>query len=153
MPSDQPAAARPPRRRSRAPGFRLRHVVLLAALLIPCGLALQRLAAVVDYRWLAAYAVGISLATYGVYGADKDSAEDKASRWRAPERLLHALELAGGWPAAFVAQRRLRHKCSKFSYQLTYWCIVAIHVGLAADYAWGWRATQAMWRHWFPPGP
>ena len=31
---------------------------------------------------------------------------------------LHTLELIGGWPAAFLAQRWLRHKCSKRSFQM-----------------------------------
>ena len=141
---------REPRRRRRPPGFQLRHAIVLAALLVPCGFALHRLSALVDYRWLAAYGVGISLATYGVYGADKDSAADKASRWRAPERLLHAFELAGGWPAAYVAQQRLRHKCSKVSYQITFWIIVGVHVCVAADYALGWRGARAIYAACFP---
>jgi hypothetical protein len=31
----------------------------------------------------------------------------------------------GGWPGAFVAQRRLRHKCVKRKYQIVFWLIVA----------------------------
>ena len=128
----------------RRPGLRPWHLVLLLALLIPPGLALHRLSAFVDYRWLLAYAVVISLATYALYGADKDSAADKGSRWRAPEKLLHAFELAGGWPGAFLAQRRLRHKCSKLSYQVVFWLIVALHLGAATDYQLGWRITRRM---------
>lgn len=37
--------------------------------------------------------------------------------WRVPERLLHVLELSGGWPGSFVAQRLFRHKVSKGEYQ------------------------------------
>jgi len=37
---------------------------------------------------------------------------------------LHLLELLGGWPGAFLAQRRLRHKCSKRRYQFVFWLIV-----------------------------
>ena len=118
------------------------HLVLLVVLLLPSGLALQRLATFIDYRWLLAYAIAISLATYALYGADKDSAKDKASRWRAPEKLLHAFELAGGWPGAFLAQQQLRHKCAKFSYQLVFWLIVAVHVCVATDYVRGWRIAR-----------
>jgi uncharacterized membrane protein YsdA (DUF1294 family) len=119
-------------------------LILLTALLVSPGLALHRLSAFVDFRWLAAYGIVVSLATYAVYGADKDSAADKTSKWRAPEKLLHGLELAGGWPGAFLAQRRLRHKCSKLSYQIVFWLIVSVHVYAATDYQLNWRLAQAI---------
>ncbi|HTT57984.1 MAG TPA: DUF1294 domain-containing protein [Opitutaceae bacterium] len=121
------------------------HFVVLLLLVLPSGLALHRLAAVIDYRWLLAYAIVISLVTYAVYGADKDSAADRASRWRASERLLHGLELAGGWPGAFLAQRRFRHKTAKLSYQVVFWLIVALHVAVATDYVRDWSVTRAVW--------
>ncbi|HTX64227.1 MAG TPA: hypothetical protein VMD31_00510, partial [Opitutaceae bacterium] len=80
------------RPKDAAGGLHLRHLVILLVLLVPDGLALRRLAAVIDYRWLLGYAVTVSLATYALYGADKDSAADSASRWRASERLLHGFE-------------------------------------------------------------
>lgn len=119
-------------------------LIILAALLVSPGLALHRLSAFVDFRWLAAYGIVISLATYAVYGADKDSAQDRTSKWRAPEKLLHGLELAGGWPGAFLAQRRLRHKCSKLSYQIVFWLIVSLHVYAATDYQLNWRLARAI---------
>jgi uncharacterized membrane protein YsdA (DUF1294 family) len=143
MPSEPETAKPAPR--SRPGRLRLRHLVILLVLLLPSGLALRRLAAVVPYPWLLVYAIGISVCTYALYGADKDSAADPASHWRAPEKLLHALELAGGWPGAFLAQRRLRHKSAKISYQLVFWLIVALHVGVATDYVRGWRTTRAIW--------
>jgi len=121
------------------------HFVILLVLVLPSALALRRLAAVIDYRGLLAYAVVISLVTYAVYGADKDSAADPASRWRASERLLHGLELAGGWPGAFLAQRRFRHKTAKFSYQIVFWLIVALHVAVATDYVRDWAVSRALW--------
>jgi uncharacterized membrane protein YsdA (DUF1294 family) len=121
-----------------------RHLVLLLALLVFPTLALHRLSAFIGIGWLLGYAATISLLTYAVYGADKDSAQDETSRWRAPEKLLHGLELAGGWPGAFLAQRRLRHKCSKVSYQIVFWFIVTLHVYLATDYVLGWRIARAL---------
>jgi len=118
------------------------HVVVLLILLLPSGLAMRRLAAAVDYRWLIAYGLAVSMVTYAVYAADKDSAADKTSRWRAPELLLHAFELAGGWPGAFLAQRQLRHKSSKISYQIVFWLIVAAHVYVATDFQLGWRIAR-----------
>jgi uncharacterized membrane protein YsdA (DUF1294 family) len=41
--------------------------------------------------------------------------------------------LLGGWPGAFLAQRRLRHKCSKGSYQFVFWGIVLLYQLAAAD--------------------
>jgi len=147
-----PSKPEPADGRAKRPALHLRHLVILLILLLPGGLALRRLAAVVDYRWLLAYAIGISACTYALYGADKDSAADQASTWRAPEKLLHALEFAGGWPGAFLAQRRLRHKTAKLSYQLVYWLIVAVHVGVAADYVRGWPVCRAVWRRVFHAG-
>ncbi|NJL23447.1 MAG: DUF1294 domain-containing protein, partial [Leptolyngbyaceae cyanobacterium SM1_3_5] len=48
-------------------------------------------------------------------------------QWRIQERRLHLCELMGGWIGAFVAQRILRHKISKSSYQRVFRAIVAIH--------------------------
>jgi len=122
------------------------HVVLLFCLLIAPGLALRRLSAFVGVWWLLGYAITISLLTYAVYGADKDSAQEKQPDWRAPEKLLHALEFAGGWPGAFLAQRSLRHKCSKVQYQIAYWLIVLLHVCAATDYLLHWPLARAVGR-------
>ena len=130
----------------RKEGSRLRpwHLLLLLVLLIAPGLAMKRLSAFIDFRWLLGYGIVISLLTYAVYGADKDSAQDKDSDWRAPEKLLHGLELAGGWPGAFLAQQRLRHKCSKLRYQIIFWFIVTLHVYAAIDYLLDWRFARAV---------
>ena len=44
-----------------------------------------------------------------------------------PEAYVHALELAGGWPGALLAQQGFRHKTRKVSYQALFWLIVALH--------------------------
>lgn len=139
----------PPSPRGR---FRLWHFVVLGLLLIAPGLALQRLSTHIHFQWLLAYAGGISLLTYALYGADKDSAADRRSTWRASETLMHAFELAGGWPGAFLAQRRLRHKSAKISYQVIFWLIVALHVFVATDYVLHWRLTLELWHHLFHSG-
>ena len=69
----------------------------------------------------------MSLVTFKLYAEDKTRAQQK--RWRIPENTLHLSELAGGWLGGFIAQRRLRHKCVKRSYQITFWGIVIIHQG------------------------
>jgi uncharacterized membrane protein YsdA (DUF1294 family)/cold shock CspA family protein len=80
---------------------------------------------------LLAYVIA-SLLAFGLYALDKYRAIKNA--WRIPENTLHIFELAGGWPGAFVAQRVIRHKTVKLSYQIVYWLIVAIHIGLWGQY-------------------
>lgn len=60
-----------------------------------------------------------------------------------PEGILHFFELIGGWPGAFVAQRRLRHKCSKPGYQAIFWLIVLMHQYAAFESYQGWKLTRA----------
>lgn len=60
----------------------------------------------------------ISLITFGVYVKDKIAAH--TGRWRTPEKTLHLLSLAGGWPGALMAQRFVRHKSRKFSFLRVY---------------------------------
>lgn len=67
----------------------------------------------------------MSLLTFVLYADDKSRA--KRGNWRTSENTLHLCELAGGWLGGFVAQRRLRHKSSKGSYQVEFWGIVMIH--------------------------
>ncbi len=63
--------------------------------------------------------------TFVLYADDKSRAQ--RGTWRRSEQQLHLCELAGGWLGAFVAQRQLRHKSSKTSYQMVFWAIVALH--------------------------
>lgn len=79
------------------------------------------------FAWLAA----VNTLTGRVYADDKQRA--RSGSWRIPESTLHLLELSGGWPAAFLAQRRLRHKCSKKSYQVVFWLIVGLYQFAAFD--------------------
>ena len=74
----------------------------------------------------------INLITYDTYKSDKEKAKSK--EWRISEAALHFWELIGGWPAALLEQHKFRHKCSKGSFQATYWIIVVLHIYLAIDY-------------------
>ena len=113
-------------------------LVTLGLLVLPVYAAL-RLG--VDYRWVGAYALVLSGLTYWVYAVDKRRAEE--GLWRIPEANLHLLELLGGWPGAFLAQRRLQHKCSKGSYQFLFWLIVLAYQFSALDSLQHWRYTHA----------
>ncbi|KTB60423.1 hypothetical protein AO066_27225 [Pseudomonas fluorescens] len=86
-------------------------------------------AALVWYRGetlipLAAYGV-VSVIAFFLYWSDKRKAQTE--RWRTPENILHAVELAGGWPGALIAQQVFRHKTRKVSYQVLFWVIVLLH--------------------------
>jgi uncharacterized membrane protein YsdA (DUF1294 family) len=86
--------------------------------------------------------VAVSIGAYFFTRFDKFRAESRARR--IPETTLHLIELFGGWPGAFLAQRRFRHKSSKFSYQSTYWLIVTIHQAVALDFLLGWRLSKEL---------
>jgi len=73
---------------------------------------------------LAAYGV-VSVVAFVLYWSDKRKAQ--TARWRTPENVLHALEAAGGWPGALLAQQLFRHKTRKVSFQLVFWLIVLAH--------------------------
>ena len=51
-------------------------------------------------------------------------------RRRVPERVLHLVELAGGWPGAFVAMFAVNHKRAKPSFWVLSVAIALLHVGL-----------------------
>lgn len=71
-----------------------------------------------------------SLATFVAYARDKSAARN--DRWRTQECTLHLLALAGGWPGALAAQRLLRHKSSKRSFQFAFWATVVVNGGALA---------------------
>lgn len=113
-------------------------LVLLGLLALPVY-AVQRYGS--GFYWLGVYALMVSAVTYWAYVVDKRRAEQ--GYWRLTEGRLHLLELLGGWPGAFLAQRRLHHKCSKVSYQIVFWLIVLTYQFAAYDSCHHWRYTQA----------
>ncbi|MDB5823509.1 MAG: Cold-shock DNA-binding domain [Herminiimonas sp.] len=78
--------------------------------------------------------LGASAVTFVVYAFDKSAA--KSNRQRTSERTLHLFSLAGGWPGALFAQRLLRHKSSKESFQMRFWFTVVLNCGI-----FGWLLT------------
>ncbi len=94
--------------------------------------------------WTGAGAMAIvSVIAYAMYAHDKQQAI--SGGWRVPESWLHLAELLGGWPGAFLAQRRLRHKCSKTAYQMGFWFIVLLFQIAALDLILGhWLSRTVM---------
>ena len=84
---------------------------------------------------LGLYLVASAIA-FGAYALDKSAARN--DQWRTQESTLHFFALVGGWPGALAAQRLLRHKSRKQSFQIVFWFTVALNCG-----ALGWLMTPA----------
>jgi uncharacterized membrane protein YsdA (DUF1294 family) len=76
--------------------------------------------------WVGGLYLLLSAMTFVAYAADKSAAASGA--WRTPERTLHGLALAGGWPGALLAQHVLRHKSTKPIFRQVFWITVAVNV-------------------------
>ena len=74
--------------------------------------------------------VAMSILTFINYALDKSAA--KNNRWRTSENQLHLLSLAGGWPGAFYAQNKLRHKSIKKEFKQVYWITVIMNIAALA---------------------
>jgi uncharacterized membrane protein YsdA (DUF1294 family)/cold shock CspA family protein len=77
-------------------------------------------------NWVAGIYLALSVLTFGAYWLDKSSSA--RGGWRTPERTLHALALAGGWPGALIAQQFLRHKSTKTEFRSAFWGTVVANV-------------------------
>ncbi len=71
--------------------------------------------------------LGASLIAFFAYAFDKSAAA--MNQWRTQESTLHLFSLLGGWPGALAAQRLLRHKSAKASFQATFWVTVVLNCG------------------------
>lgn len=118
-------------------------IIALVLLLVLPGMAVYRLCPPLDIRWVLGYWLSVSIITYALYFRDKRKAE--ASEWRIPESTLHFSELIGGWPAAFFAQRKFRHKISKQGYLTAFWMIVLLYQAVAGDFLLRWAITRNVW--------
>lgn len=112
------------------------------------GLALGGVAVVTLGLWfglrlhlLWAYLIAVNAATLLAYAYDKAAAARPGAS-RIPERTLHVLATLGGTPAAWAAQRVLRHKTIKGSFRLRFWLIAAAQAALIAAWSW-WRFRTA----------
>ncbi|MFS2008192.1 DUF1294 domain-containing protein [Duganella sp. CT11-25] len=79
--------------------------------------------------WLASLYGVASVLCFIAYAVDKSAAIHQ--RRRMSERSLLLLGLACGWPGGLLAQRWLRHKTVKTSFQIAYWCSVAANLAAA----------------------
>lgn len=86
------------------------------------------------------YFVGISVVSWRTYTADKNRAQ--SGGWRISEATLHFLDFSGGWPGGFLAQRHLRHKTSKGTFQFMFWSIIFAYQFVAFDYLADWQWSR-----------
>ena len=77
--------------------------------------------------WVAGLYAGLSTITFLAYAMDKSAASTGA--WRTPEKTLHMLAIAGGWPGALLAQQFLRHKSTKQPFRQVFWATALLNVG------------------------
>lgn len=68
----------------------------------------------------------LSATAFAMYWHDKQQAIQHGAR--IPESALLAVGQFGGWPGAWLAQRFLRHKSSKLSFQIKFVATVIGHV-------------------------
>jgi uncharacterized membrane protein YsdA (DUF1294 family) len=97
-----------------------------------------------DWRFLFGVPLLVSVITFFTYRSDKLRA--RRGDWRIPESTLHTLELFGGWPGAFLAQRIYRHKTIKRSFQFAFWSIIVCHQLLAADSLIDWEYSTRLFK-------
>lgn len=114
---ERPIASAPPGRSNVPPIFAVCFLVFVAVAVLA-----GRLPAAVLALYLAA-----SLVAFFAYAFDKSAAQ--RNQWRTQESTLHLFALLGGWPGALAAQRLLRHKSAKASFQATFWVTVVLNCG------------------------
>jgi uncharacterized membrane protein YsdA (DUF1294 family)/cold shock CspA family protein len=106
-------------------------VISLFVLIVVAGTLAGRLPPVI----IVIYGV-VSVMTFLLYWLDKSAA--RRGDWRTQESSLLFIGLVGGWPGAVVAQRILRHKTRKQSFQLVFWGTAVMNsMGL------GWLLTDS----------
>ncbi len=77
-----------------------------------------------------------SASAFIAYALDKSAARNK--QWRTKESTLHLFSLIGGWPGALAAQKLLRHKSKKQTFQVGFWVTVALNCSVL-----GWLFTAS----------
>lgn len=95
----------------------------VAGLLVALALAI-----VFDLPLYPAWIVGLSIATFALYGFDKWRAG--ADGGRVPEMVLHGLALAGGFPGGWAGRRVFRHKTRHVSFLIVLIAATLLHVAI-----------------------
>lgn len=114
--------------------LRWRHGFILFGLLIVPVLAICSLP---WSPWIGpGYVLLVSGLAFRAYRDDKKRAQD--GQQRRSEFSLHFLDLIGGWPGSYLAQRQYRHKTVKASFQNVFRGTILLHEAVALDCIVGW---------------
>jgi uncharacterized membrane protein YsdA (DUF1294 family)/cold shock CspA family protein len=70
----------------------------------------------------------VNVLTYWLYSQDKQAAQQ--GEQRVAENTLHILAFLGGWPAAHLAQQKLRHKTQKQPFRNIYFTMIGLNIAL-----------------------
>lgn len=69
----------------------------------------------------------MSVISFIAYANDKSAAQN--GRWRTKESTLHMFSVMGGWPGAYFAQIKFRHKLKKEEFKSVYRVTVLLNLG------------------------
>lgn len=72
------------------------------------------------------FIVIMNVICYWCYAQDKEAAQ--LGQRRIPEQSLHILAFLGGWPAAWLAQEKLRHKTQKQPFKKIYKLTIVFNI-------------------------
>lgn len=97
----------------------------IACVVYIVGLAALSLAGLLSGLWLLLISI-MNAMSYWFYAQDKEAAQ--LGNRRVPENTLHVLAFLGGWPAAWLAQQKLRHKTQKQPFRKIYFCTIALNI-------------------------
>lgn len=76
--------------------------------------------------WMLTLIMLMNIASYWFYSQDKEAAQ--LGNRRVPENTLHILSFLGGWPTAWFAQQKLRHKTQKQPFRKIYFCTIFLNI-------------------------
>ena len=114
---EQPTPPKAPSRSSLPPLFAVCFLIFVVGVVVAGRLPSPVLA----------FSTIASIVAFFAYAFDKSAA--LRNQWRIQESTLHLFALLGGWPGALAAQRLLRHKSAKASFQTTFWVTVILNCG------------------------
>jgi uncharacterized membrane protein YsdA (DUF1294 family) len=98
------------------------------AALLACG-ALLAIGLAAWLRYLPVFIplafLATSLAVFLAYAFDKSAAMNR--RRRTPEKLLHLMNLLGGWPGGLVASQLFHHKSKKAEFRVIFYSCIFLN--------------------------
>ena len=101
------------------------HPIQIAAVVYILALAVLSISGLISGILLLFISI-INAATYWFYAQDKEAAQ--LGNKRVAENILHILSFLGGWPSAWLAQQKLRHKTQKQPFRRIYFCTIVLNI-------------------------